>query len=296
MPTSAVAKQMTTSLGVNPEFLVLRLFEVGPKAAIVPLVACVLVATGKSPVTSRRNRFVVLVATAFSVAYHTTCALRCPWLCFPWYAYSLFAPLYMGLAVTGETVASRLQGTRWSGPAVAAALLVIAYSAKASAVLTAHFAFQWGPEDNLLTANGLRLAELLRDRPGVYAMGDKAGNVANVLPHPIVQLEGLVADPPMLDRIRRQEPLGDVLRAYGVDYLIVSVGPNVPLPKRDGCYEISQPNPHEAGERSPKMRGRLCAEPIVSYEVPRPTRWWAKYNMPIHTYVFDIRRTPLEPL
>jgi hypothetical protein len=294
MPTSAIAKQMTTGLGLNREFVFAPLIELGPEAAIVPFVAVVLIATGKSPIASRRGRFVVVAAAAFSFTYHATCALRCPWLCFPWYAYSLFAPLYLGLAVIGETIASRVRGTRWAWVATAAVLLVLARSAKASAALGAHYALQFKTPDNLITANGFRLAELLRDRPGVYAMGDKAGNVANLLPYPIVQLEGLVADPPMLDRIRRQEPLGDVLRAYGVDYLILSIGPNVPLPKRDGCYEISQPNPHEAGERSPKMRGRLCGEPIIDYEVPRAPHWWSKYDFPIHTYVFDVRSTPFE--
>jgi hypothetical protein len=168
-----------------------------------------------------------------------------------------------------------------------ASFAFLARVAFANALDAYHHAHGWSIQDNLLTANGFELARRMSDRPGVYAMGDKAGNVANVLKQPIVQLEGLVSDPQMVEHIRAEDALGDVLHAYGVDYLIVSVGQ--PLPKHDDCYELSQPNAEQAGKRSPKMRGRICAEPFVDYEMPRAPHAWSNYDIPVHTYVFDVR-------
>jgi hypothetical protein len=296
LPTSAAAKQMSTSFGVNVDFLRLVFdFDIGREGVLTSLLALVLLFTRWSRTSARPARFAVVLAIAFPVVYYTVCALRSPWRCFPWYAYALYAPLFLSLSSLSEAFAARVKSPRFAWVACILAVAVLGRVPVLSARFARHYAFQWEIEDNLITANAFELARRLSDRTGVYAMGDKAGNVANVLGHPIVQLEGLVADPAMLDRIRAQEPLGEVLRAYGVDYLIVSIGPNVPLPKVGDCYEISQPNAHEAGDRSPKMRGRLCGEPIVDYVVPRARHWWSKYNFPIHSYVFDLRQAEWQP-
>ena len=61
-------------------------------------------------------------------------------------------------------------------------------------------------------------------RHGLFAMGAIAGAATYALDKPVLQLEGIVADRRLVEHVRRQDPLEDVLREYQVDYLIVSLG------------------------------------------------------------------------
>ncbi len=67
------------------------------------------------------------------------------------------------------------------------------------------------------------------------------------MPAPVLQLEGLMADKPFVDRIRRQEPLLRALDELGVDYY-VTVRPE----RNRDCYEVREP--YWAGPHSPAMQ------------------------------------------
>jgi hypothetical protein len=296
LPTSATAKQMSTSFGLNGEFLRFDQSYIGDKGIYLPILALALFFSRWRVEGTPAARFAVGVGLLFPAIYYAICALRSPWICFYWYTYAQYATAFLGLATIGEAIARRVGDRRLRWGASVCASAAVARVLWGSIDLGRHYAFHFDVADNPITANAFTLARVLRDRPGVYAMGDKAGNVANLLAQPIVQMEGLVADHALLQRIREQRPLAEALRDYRADYLILSIGPNSPLPKRDGCWDVTQPNVHESGERAPKMRGRICAEPFVDYEVPDGAHPWSKYRaIRIHTYVFDLRVAKVEP-
>jgi hypothetical protein len=132
-----------------------------------------------------------------------------------------------------------------------------------------------------------QLADKMRGRVGVFGMGAIGGFATYVVQQPFVQLEGLVADRAMVEHIRHQDSLGDVLSAYHVDYLVVSLY-TARMEKHDGCYVLTQPHQEWAGKRVAKMRGELCAEPIEHFQTRSPVHPWSIFSK-LDTYVFDVR-------
>lgn len=94
--------------------------------------------------------------------------------------------------------------------------------------------------------------------PGVYAMGDRSGMVGYLLPDPLVQTEGLVMDRDFLDLVKRQTPLREALKQYGVHYYI-----SVATKPYAGCYRAAEP--YEAGPASPHMVAEFCEPPVAEY-------------------------------
>jgi hypothetical protein len=290
-PTSAIAKQLTTSFGVNGRFIGMLIGRGSRIEMCWRLVAVLAAAQLFRPGSfglSRQGRFAAGLALAFPPLYFIIGSLRSPWWCFPWYAYPLFSAQFVGLVLVVHAFDERIRDRRIRWPAGAAAVGVLALMATLSVRAWRRNTAQWSIADNLLVANAVAIETAMRDRPGVYAMGDKAGSVSYLLERPIVQLEGLVSDRAMTERIRTQQPLERVLRDYGVDYLIVSAW-DVPLSREGGCYSVWEPDVIQAGARSPKMHGSLCTAPLFYYQVPRGPHPWSLYNYPIYTYVFDVR-------
>jgi hypothetical protein len=120
----------------------------------------------------------------------------------------------------------------------------------------------------------LGLQRFAASHPGRYAMGDDAAMASYLMPAPVLQLEGLVADKAFVDRIRRREPLVQALDELGVDYYI-TVRPRV-IGK---CYDVKEPE--DAGSRSPAMQARLCVQPVADIRPP---------GDPHHALVFDVRQ------
>ena len=132
------------------------------------------------------------------------------------------------------------------------------------------------------------LADHMRGHDGLFAMGAIGGVATYVLDKPVLQVEGIVADGRMVGHIRREHPLGDVLREYnGADYLIVTLA-QVRSVLRNGCYLVTQPNAEWAGERSAKMSGEICAEPIKHFFTPAGTNPWSIFPE-LETLVWDLR-------
>jgi hypothetical protein len=81
--------------------------------------------------------------------------------------------------------------------------------------------------------------------------------------------------------------LEDVLREYGVDYLVVSLV-YAPSERRGGCYTVTQPHAVWAGARTRKLRGEICEEPIAHFITPRGVNPWSGFT-DIETLVWDVR-------
>jgi hypothetical protein len=209
------------------------------------------------------------------------------WIYFGWYGYPLVPALVAALTLTGV----------WAAPRVAppsrervAAVLVAASAALGAGQGLYYFVTRgplWTIRDNGVLATAVELADRLRDRKGVFAMGSLGAFAAYVTRQPFVQLEGLVCDRSMLEHIRHEDDLGPVLHEYNVDYLIVTLY-SAKMEKHDGCYVIAEPHAEWAGKRVAKMRGDICAEPIMSFETRSPERPWSIFGT-LNTFVFDVR-------
>jgi hypothetical protein len=171
------------------------------------------------------------------------CALLGPTLIARWLPLTRSASLWLAAAVTCGSLVIILDRVRTERPAV--------------------FAMQ----------RALGLQEFAAAHPGLYSMGDTAGLPSYLIPAPLLQLEGLMADKPFVDRIRRQEPLLQALDELGVDYYVTVR----PQPNRD-CYDVREP--YWAGARSPAMQARLCIHPVADIGPPGDAH---------HALVFDMR-------
>lgn len=114
--------------------------------------------------------------------------------------------------------------------------------------------------------------------PGRFAMGDRSGMVAYLLPDPLVQTEGLVMDRDFLNDIRRQLPLRTVLRQYGVRYYIATTYP----PYTMGCFHAVEPQ--QAGRDSPHMSAEFCGPPAAVFQQSN-----------VRTMIYDLDQNPAPP-
>lgn len=209
------------------------------------------------------------------------------WIYFGWYGYPLVPALVAALTLIGV----------WAAPSIAppsreriAAVLVAASAALGAGQGLYYFVTRgplWTVQDNGVLATAIELADRMRDRKGVFAMGSIGAFAAYVTRQPFVQLEGLVSDRTMLEHIRNEDDLGPVLREYNVDYLVVTLY-KAKMETHDGCYVITQPHAEWAGKRVAKMRGEICAEPILSFATRSPQHPWSIFSS-LDTFVFDVR-------
>jgi hypothetical protein len=209
------------------------------------------------------------------------------WIYFGWYGYPLVPALVAALTLIGV----------WAVPRVAppvrervAAVVVAGCAALATGQGLRYFVTRgplWTVQDNGILATALELADRMRERKGVFAMGSAGALAAYVMHEPFVQLEALVSDRAMLEHIRHEDDLGAVLREYNVDYLVVSLYA-AKMEKHDGCYVITQPHAEWAGKRVAKMHGDICEEPIVTLAIRSPERPWSVFSK-LDTFVFDLR-------
>jgi hypothetical protein len=287
LPVSAVAKQLLTGSGFNVTYAkrVALGTVYGPTVSLVlPLGLVALFwlvrRDGRRPAAPRLAGAVALL---FAFVFFALNA-RTGWIFFGWYAYPIAPAAIAALAFMWECWAPAGRGR--TAVAVVAALLVALVPVLAAGYYLEHGP-RWSVADNSLLAMSYDLAEHVGDRPGLLAMGAIAGVATYVLDRPVLQLEGIVADHRLVEHIRRQAPLDEVLREYRVDYLVVSLA-SVSPEKRDGCYLVTQPNAEWAGPRAKKMRGEICAEPVERFVTPRGPNPWSRFSA-IETFVWDVR-------
>lgn len=130
-------------------------------------------------------------------------------------------------------------------------------------------------ETNALFVRGMVIREFALTHPGRYAMGDGAGVVAYLSPHPFVQMEGLVNDAALIDEISAEGSIFASLRRQNVDYYIAASPPLT----GDRCVDMAEPG--QPGPRAPRLRERICLPPALSAEA-----LWLKFS------VYDVRGAP----
>lgn len=292
LSTSAASKQLSRGLRFNTNLLDDMLGDPIGAAALVLLPVGLVVwgldlyrgrqASGTWLLNADRARTMVIgLSFAFPIVFYGTYGLRSDWRLFAWYFYPVLPGLLCAVLLSEQAV-TRWVDARWRLALPVAASMVCVAVPSIAAAPAARRTTDWRPDSIALYSHARSLAKFGLSHPGVYAMGDRAGLTAYLLGQPVIQLEGLVADRRMVDLLEAQAPLGQVLREYKVDYLIVSV--YQPLPKRDGCAVVVQPHPRQAGTHSSHMEGTFCGEPVFFAASPAG-------SLPglVYTYVFDVR-------
>jgi hypothetical protein len=284
LPVSALAKRLQTGLGFNFTYAerVALGTVFGPTVAVVlPLGALSLLVLLRRRGGISRAWFAGAVAIVFAFTFFGLNALT-GWTFFGWYAYPIVPAAIASLAFLCELAWRRTP--RAVGVGVGLAITLLA-PLSATAYYVQHGPW-WSVSDNSLLAMSDELGVRMRNKDGVVAMGAVAGVATYVLDRPVLQLEGIVGDQALLDHIRRQAPLGSVLKEYGARYLVVTLAGDS-LERRSNCYVISQPHAEWAGERSAKMQGLLCAEPIEHFFTAAGGRPWSRFST-VETYVWDL--------
>lgn len=138
------------------------------------------------------------------------------------------------------------------------------------AVFAALGATRWRRQQVDIYDASVEIAHFAETHPGVYAMGDRAGRVAYLMPNPILQTEGLMMDRPYLELLKRQTPLRQVLARYNVQYYVATA-----YEPFTGCFEASEPA--KAGPQSAHMRGEFCEPPQATFN-----------HNGIETLIFDV--------
>jgi hypothetical protein len=285
-PMSMLAKGFPTTIGFNVKYAqIVALGTVyGPTISLVlPLgLLALFLLVLRDPRKRPAARFAGGLTLVFTFVFFGLNALT-GWAFFGWYAYPLAAATIPALVFICERWAPFVpEGVR----AIAAALLV----ALAPTVGVRDYIQQgprWSIAHNSLLAMSYDLAERMRGRDGLIAMGAIAGVATYVLDRPVLQLEGIVGDRRLVEHVRHEDPLEDVLDEYHADYLVVSLA-SVRAQAHEGCYLVTQPNAEWAGERTSRLRGEICAEPVERFYTSRGPDAWSRFSG-LETLVWDLR-------
>ncbi len=290
LPVSALAKRLVVSRGFSLPYAWAVAFDTyyGPSIAVVlPLGAValyVLVRRDRRFLTAAR--FSGAVALLFGFSFFFLNALS-GWIFFGWYAYPLSAATIASLVFISQWYGSSAASERFRGAAKVAVLALVTLAPALAIRYYVQHGPKWSVRDNTLLAMSYDLADHMKNRHGLSAMGACAGIAAFVMDKPVLQLEGIITDRNLVTHIQRQDPLEEVLREYGVDYLIVSLIGQGPR-RQDGCYIVTQPDAEWSGKRTAKMQGRICTEPVEHFFTEAGVNSWSQFPR-AETLVWDIR-------
>jgi hypothetical protein len=269
LPVSGMAKQLKFNhLPSNPAFHSLYGKQKSQLLSVVPVV----IAIGLLPFLYKRltpmQQVLYPVALVFPFLYLSILSCLSDWQLWGWYFYTFRVALCIAFALfclwtpTASILRQPIVG-------YVAALVMLALIFRTHSATGAQYQL-------------LEIAEDVRGfastHPGVYAMGDRSGMVAYLLPEPIIQTEGLVMDKAFLVNIQQQVPLRTALAKYGVRYYIATTYP----PYATGCVHIAEP--YQAGPASAHMSADFCQQPAAVFQ-----------QRDLRTSIYDLGGTPAAP-
>lgn len=267
-PVSGLAKQMKSTLLPSSSSILGLLLPVDRMKLIFMPPCLLLLVAGLIPIARYRRTLpntqtaVLLPALLFPILQILVLSIVSDWPLWPWYFYSFIfssvAAIVLLIRTPSPHPAPARQPLQLIGIALSLAyiLYIGAYS-----VLS--------PNSVAIYTSSRQLATYMNAHPGTYAMGDQAGVTGYLSSQPLIQLEGLVMDADYLLKLKRREPLRQIMEDYGVRYYVTlsSSTPGSCLPLRE---------PGQAGPHSPVSQGIICAPPLATFY---------RRNVPI--YVFD---------
>lgn len=290
-PVSAQAKHLKIGWGFSTYFLSGLTWTWDGRAtlAMLPL-ALLLPFLAGSGIPRGARRFLVIATVLFPIIFYVMLGFVSDWQLFGWYLYPVPIVMFLVLCQMGALVSRHLPDASRMLRHVAlpiAAMVPLAIALP----LALRQSLGRSVDPNSIYLHARALIPFARAHPGRYAMGDRAGLTALMIDRPILHLEGLIADPAMVEHIRREDRLSDVLAAYDIDYVIVSI--YYPIQHHGNRYEVIMPDPIGAGRRSHVMRGIFTGPPIFTYVSERGNQPGSPNQIPgdrsgrCYTYVFE---------
>ncbi len=236
-------------------------------------------------------RFVLF---AFPVLFALVLALRLSWPAYVWYFYPY--PIAAGAALLelSERLPRKLGGffERFASVGMIVILAVAAYVLYRDIPgLTTRLNLvesETRAQPNIYL-HALGIKPFTDAHPGRYAMGDRAGLTAFITGQPILQIEGLAADEPLVDSIRARSDLLSVLRHYGVRYYIVSY-PLDEFDEHDASWNLYEPHKQEVLPWMPMMHGRFYAPEVFRFPLSLGEKLTAQDSSRWVTRILDISR------
>lgn len=268
MPVSGHAKQLKAGLFPSPVAVTSLVYPINRMKMVFVLPSLALLALGFSfawktiRTLPKSEAGIVLAMLFFPLVHLSVLSVVSDWTLWPWYFYPfVFSSLASLIVLARLPLADqRTVFYRWLRPlTLSLACIYLIYIAGYSILK---------PNSTRSYISSAELSEFMDAHPGIYAMGDAAGIPGYLSHQPIVQLEGLVMDNNYLTKIKRREPLKQILADYGANYY-VTIDP----PRVGSCLSLREPA--QAGPSSPTSSGKVCSPPIATF-----------YSMAVPIYVF----------
>lgn len=246
LPISGMAKELKSDHLPSLEPWKVFFHPLAAAFTLVFLVALLLLPRIFSRITPMARVIFPSVLLFPFVYYFILCCVS-DWTLWGWYYYPLRTALCISLLVfvLYPPFSGVLQGP------VVITLLVVAVFAALSVT-------RWRRQQVDIYDASVEIARFAQTHPGIYAMGDRAGRVAYLMPNPILQTEGLMMDRPYLELLKRQTPLREVLARYRVHYYVATA--YAPF---TGCFKANEPA--KAGPHSAHMRAEFCEQPQATF-------------------------------
>jgi hypothetical protein len=270
LPQSAVAKALAT--GPGPYWSALRLFRLPWHMFMAELLIAFSLLAAAAAFRCPRPRWQEWLVIAWPFGFLASLCMRSPWPLWRWYLYPIAIALPVAFLCTLDLPLShRLSAVRRLAVMGCVAALEIP-------VAGAELKYLARPRrQNSIVEMSKQIAEFGEDHPGTYAMGDRAGSAGALLNRPLRQLEGLVGGWPILEAIRQERDLLEVLSELQVRYYIATD----PVRDSDGCYHVAEPS--MGGEHAKKMRSRVCRREVFQARVVEE-----QTGKVFETYIFEI--------
>jgi hypothetical protein len=287
LPVSALAKRLGTAYGFDHRYTINVALNThfGPTVAVVlPFGALAAWLIYRREPGLRSPALISGTIALFFAAIFFFINSLSGWILFGWYLYPLPAALIAAVVFVCR---------RWPlvgaarPPALAALLMLVALTPIGAAIYYEQHGPGWSISDNSMLAMSYQLADRTKQYPGLFAMGAIAGLARVAMDRPILQIEGIISDKAMVEHVRRQEPLGDVLQGYHADYLIASYAGKHP-PTIEDCVYVTQPDEQWAGNRTAKMSGWICGAPVEHFFTEAGSHPYSVFPR-LETFVWDLR-------
>jgi uncharacterized SAM-binding protein YcdF (DUF218 family) len=231
-------------------------------------------------------RAAVLLAGLFPIAYVVVYVLRSPWQLWLWHTVIAFPGAMLALVLLepppGALAARTTRVLR--APAWVMALALVTVSGQRFYARGPGFDAKRFP----IYAVAKELSRQTAADAGRFAMGDRAGSFAFLSRKPVLQIEGLAADRAMVEHIRRQDSLRDVLASYHVRRLVVT-SPYALATDARGCTLVESPLRSVAPGPAPRMRGAFCRPVLQRVMHAGPD---GDPGGDAYTWIFDLGEQP----
>jgi len=218
------------------------------------------------------ERVVRFLIFAFPILFAILLCLKLSWSSYVWYFY----PYPIAAAASLFEMLERLP-VKLRGGVNKLAFLALPTILVIAAVVLYHDILGLTSKINLVESetraqpniyiHALGIKPFTDSHPGRYAMGDRAGLTAFITGKPILQLEGLAADQPLVDSIAASADLLNVLRKYGVHYYIISY-PLREFYEHNWHWDLYEPHKQQVQPWAPVMEGKFFAPEVFRYPAP----------------------------